>query len=208
MSALPSPRAARHARERRARLPWIRIALMIFSLVAVAALTVDLVGLRIRAERVMTGDSSLVAEALIDATTATNRWLAPDESFSVRVPATWSVIPGDDGDPVSVTVRGPHRMELRVIARPAPEGGMEALRAELAGIEEMLHLRTQLTGAVYRGTSAWSRVMRLPSGVVEAVDFIEGPRMYHVAIGAPGESFDALKPVLDEVRNGVQPGGL
>lgn len=194
---------------RRARLvesmPWIRIGLMVFALAAVAALTVDLVSLRMRAARAVGADAAIASEALIEVATATNAWIAPDGSFSLRVPRDWTVALEPADGATSVTLRGPHRMELRVVSRAAPEGGIDALRAELETIEQGLSLRTALTGVVHRGGAAWQRSMRLPSGVVETLDFVEGARMYHIVIGAPGGAFDLLRPALVELRDRVTP---
>ena len=200
------PRPIQPARARR-RPPFsrLRIGLMLFALVAVIGLTVDLVQLRLRAERAWKRDglSSLVSEALIDVTTSTQRWMEVRGRFSVKQPPGWSALVDDQGT-YDVTLRGPYKLELSVAVRPADAGGWEALHAKLAQIEESLHLTTSLEAVTFQGRPAWRRTMPLQKSTVEALDFLAGDQAVHVLMAGSRETFADFRPVLAELRESLQ----
>ncbi|MCO5061897.1 MAG: hypothetical protein M9963_07830 [Kiritimatiellae bacterium] len=80
---------------RRIRWPWIRLALLAFAGLAMLALTSDLVTLRLKTDKALssTGTSPLVTDALLDAATATNRYVDFAGRFSIARPATWAAYP-------------------------------------------------------------------------------------------------------------------
>lgn len=180
----------------------LRMALMLFGLLLVIGLTADLVSLRLRAEKALHNDglSSLVAEALIDVTTATNRWSDPAGRFSLAVPPTWTAFAEEGGD-YDVTLRGPLKMELNVALRPAGAGGMDALLLELGEIETNLHLLTSIQADTFQERPAWRRVMPLQKSKIESLDFVRGDWSVHLLMAAPRDAFDELRPVLVELRN-------
>lgn len=189
---------------RRFSLTWWRIGLMLFALLAVIGLTADLISLRLRAEKAVKEDglASLAADTLIEITTATNRWRDPAGRFSIRLPATWTAVPGT-GEPYDVTLRGPLRMELNVQVRPVGPGGMEALLARLGEIETNLHLTTSIQADEFHGLPAWRRTMPLNKAKLEALDFIRDERAVHVLMSAPPDAFDDLRLALVELRDSL-----
>lgn len=201
MSRTPTP-----ARTRRSlTLSRLRLFLALFALLAVIGLTVDLVSLRLRAEKALKPDglSTLVAETLIEVTTATSRWTDPAARFSLKHPPGWTAVAAGEGT-YDLTMRGPYRLELNVAVRPAEPGGLEALRAKLLSIEENLHLTTRLEADTFHGRPAWRRTMPLQKSTVEALDFIVGDQAVHVLMGAPPETFADFRPVLVELRDSLE----
>lgn len=186
-------------------LSKLRIVLMLFALLAVIGLTVDLVTLRLRAQKALNQDgwSELVSEALIEVSTATSRWTEATGRFSVKLPPGWSVGP-EGGDTYDLTLRGPYRLELQVAVRPAEPGGLEALREKLQAIEERLHLTTRLEADQFHSWPAWRRTMPLQKSTVEALDFLVGDRAVHVLMSAPPETFADFRPVLVELRDSLE----
>ncbi len=201
---MPEPRKPVRPRRLATFSKW-RLALMLFALLAVIALTVDLVTLRLRAERAMKTDglSTRVAETLIEVSTATQRWVAAGSAFGIRLPPGWTVA-ASNGATYDVTLHGPYRLELSVAVRPAGPGGMEALRDRLLQIEEDLHLTTHLEADSFQGQSAWRRTMRLQKSTVETLDWLVGDQAVHVLMAAPPETFDDFRPVLVELRDSLQ----
>ena len=190
---------------RRFSLTWWRIGLMLFALLAVIGLTADLVSLRLRAEKAVKEDglASLAADTLIDITIATNRWCDPAGRFSIRLPATWTAVPGT-GEPYDLTLRGPLRMELNVQVRPVEPGGMEGLLERLGEIETNLHLTTSIQADQFRDRPAWRRTMPLNKSKLEALDFIQVDQAVHLLMSAPPDAFDDLRPALVELRDSFQ----
>lgn len=178
---------------------------MLFSLVVVIALTVDLVGLRLRAEKSLKdgGLKSLVAETLVEVTTSTQRWQAAGERFSIKRPAGWTAAV-DVGGTYDVTLRGPYRLELSVSVRPAGPGGLAGLRETLADIEANLNLKTSIQEDSFRGVPAWRRTMPLQKSTVETLDWLAGDQSVHVLMAAPPETFTDFRPVLVELRDSLQ----
>ena len=186
-------------------LSKVRIALMVFALLAVIGLTVDLVQLRLRAERAIkdNGLTSLVSETLIEVSASTQRWTAAGARFSVKQPPGWSALADEEGT-YDVTLRGPYKLELSVAVRPAEPGGMEALRAKLAQIEESLHLTTRLEAVTFQGLPAWRRTMPLQKSTVEALDYLVGDQAVHVLMAGSRDTFEDFRPVLAELRDSLQ----
>jgi hypothetical protein len=178
---------------------------MLFALVAVIALTVDLVTLRLRAEKALKSDglSSLVAETLIEITTSTQRWPAADGRFSIKQPAGWTAVVDASGT-YDVTLRGPYRLELNVAVRPAGPGGLAGLRETLAAIEAKLNLKTSIQEDSFQGVPAWRRTMPLQKSTVETLDWLAGDQSVHVLMAAPPETFADFRPVLVELRESLQ----
>lgn len=203
LASMPLPRTpTRHRRT--TPLTKLRLALMLFALLAVIGLTVDLVSLRLRAERAIksNGLSSLVAETLIEVSTSSNRWVEPAGRFSIKQPPGWSVVTSPGGT-YDATLRGPYRLEINVAVRPAEPGGMEALHQRLQGIESNLNLTTRLEPDQFLGRPAWRRTMPLQKSAVEAMDVIVGGQAVHVLMAAPAETFGDFRPVLVEVRDSL-----
>lgn len=199
---LPKPKATPR---RLAPMSKLRLALLLVALLAVIGLTVDLVTLRLRAQRALKEDgiTSVVSDVLIDITTATQRWTSADGRLSMILSPGWNV--AEDGpDTYDVTLRGPYRMELNVAVRDANPGGMEALREELLKIEESLHLTTSLQADTFQGHPAWRRTMPLQKSTVEALDWIDQGLAVHVLMAAPAETFPDFRPVLVELRESLR----
>lgn len=177
---------------------------MLFSFVAVIALTVDLVSLRLRAERAIKSDGlgPLVAETLIEVSTATNRWSDPAGRYSLKHPPGW-IVAAEAGGTYDVTLRGPYRLEVNVAMRPAEPGGLEALRQRLVDIESNLNLTTRLEADTFQGQPAWRRTMPLQKSTVESLDFLVGDQAVHVLMAAPPEAFADFRPVLLELRDSL-----
>ena len=175
------------------------------ALLAVIALTVDLVTLRLRAEKALKSDglSSVVAETLIEVTTSTLRWQAADGRFSIKLPAGWAAAVDANGT-YDVTLRGPYRLELNVAVRPAGPGGLAGLRETLAAIEANLSLKTSIQEDSFRGVPAWRRTMPLQKSTVETLDWLAGDQSVHVLMAAPPETFADFRPVLVELRESLQ----
>lgn len=190
---------------RRPAFSKLRLALMLFALLAVIGLTVDLVTLRLRAERALKSDglSSLVAETLIEVSTASNRWVDAAGRFSIKLPPGWTALAGTGGT-YDVTLRGPYRLEINVAVRPAEPGGLAALHQRLQGIESNLNLITRLEPDQYLGQPAWRRTMPLQKSAVEAMDVIVGDRAVHVLMAAPADTFADFRPVLVEMRDSLR----
>lgn len=178
---------------------------MLFALVAVIGLTVDLVTLRLRAEKALKSDglSSLVAETLIEITTSTQRWQAADGRFSIKQPAGWTAVVDAHGT-YDVTLRGPYRLELNVAVRPAGPGGLAGLRETLVAIEAKLSLQTSIQEDSFRGVAAWRRTMPLQKSTVETLDWLAGDQSVHVLMAAPPDTFADFRPVLVELRDSLQ----
>ena len=191
----PTPR-------RLAPLSKARLALMLLALLAVVGLTVDLVSLRLRAQRALKEDglTSVVSEVQIDISTATQRWTSADSRISLLLPPGWSVA-GDAPDTYDVTLRGPYRLELNVAVRPAEPGGLAALRERLQQIEESLHLTTSLQEDTFHGQPAWRRTMPLQKSTLEALDWLDQGLAVHVMMAAPTEAFADFRPALVELRD-------
>lgn len=180
----------------------IRLALMVFALVAVAALTVDLVSLRLRAEKAVRRDGgSLAADALIEVSTATNRYQDPAGLFSIKLPPAWEAMPGADYD---VTLKGPHQMELGIVVRRADDGGMDGLREHLRKTEERLRITTSVEETQFQGRPAFRRSVPLNKIKAEAVDVLAGGRHVHLMASAPKEAFDELRPALVALMESVE----
>lgn len=180
----------------------IRIGLMLFALLAAAAVSFDLVSLRLRAQKAMQdGGSTMVAEALIDVTTATNRYHHERRRFSIACPPGWEAIRGSGGQEYDVTLRGPHQLELAVMRREAERGGPAALRERLRKTEERLRLKTSLQDILFQGQPAFQRVVPLNKIKIESVDFLAGRDHLHIMVSAPREAFDDLRPVLVALRD-------
>lgn len=183
----------------------IRIGIILFSLLAVAAVSFDLVSLRLRADKAMnSGGSSLVAEALIDVTTATNRYFHDLRGIHIVLPPGWEALRGRGGQDYDITLRGPHHMEVAVTVRDADRGGMETLREQLRKAEERLRIRTSLQDVAFLGQPAFQRVVPLNKIKIESIDYLAGPRHVHIMISAPREAFDDLRPVMVALRETIE----
>ena len=179
----------------------VRIGIMVFSLLAVVAVSFDLVVLRVKASKALDrSGSTLVAEALIDVTTATNRYRHERRGFSLVQPPGWEALRGASGQDYDVTLRGPHRLELAVMVRDADRGGLEALRASLQKTEERLRVRTSLQDTVFHEQPAFQRVLPLNKIKIESLDYLVGRRHIHIMASAPREVFDDMRPVLVALR--------
>lgn len=200
--------------ERRARKPVfsrLRLAILVFSALVMAALTIDLASLRVRADRALRrGGTGVVADALVSASTATNRYADPAGRFSVLCPPDWEPQAAPGGAEDGVVLRGPFGMELAVRIGAAPEGGMPALRRRLDDIEERLRVRTSIEETTFLQRPALQRTVPLNQTTLETIDFLAGGLEVHLMISAPRETFAELRPVLrtvmESVRVGAPPG--
>ena len=204
---VPPPLRAERRRTRRPALLRVRIVVLVFSALVMAALTVDLASLRVRADRVLRrgGGSGLVADALINAATATNRYEDPAGRFSVHVPQDWEVRDAaDEGD--GVVLRGPLGMEFTVRVSAAQAGGLAALRGRLEEIEQRLNVKTSIEDITFQDRPALRRIVPLNQSTLETVDFVAGTQAVHLMISAPRETFSDLRPVLGAVLESVSVG--
>lgn len=188
-------------------LSRIRIVILVFSALVMAALTVDLSSLRVKADRALRRGSGtgLVADALIGAATATNRYEDPAGRFSVSLPQDWEVrVAPDEQD--GVVMSGPLGMEVTVRVGAAEAGGLAALRGRLEEIEQRLRVKTAIEETVFGGQPALRRTVPLNQSTLETVDFIAGSQAVHLMISAPRETFGDLRPVLIAVLESVRVG--
>lgn len=186
---------------RRIRMPWVRLAFMAIAGLALIGLTVDLVSLRLKADQAFqgNGESSLVSDAVIEITTATNRYEDFAGRFSIPLPASWAAYPYRNEGDYDVTLRGPHRMEICISTRRVGPGGMADVQAVIAANEARARIRTDLEQTEFLGRPAFRRVVPLRTITVEAYDFIAGPWHMHVSASAPRNAFETLRPALMEM---------
>jgi len=169
-----------------------------FAGLAMLALTSDLVTLRLKTDKALssTGTSPLVTDALLDAATATNRYVDFAGRFSIARPATWAAYPFKQEGDYDVTLRGPHQMEISIMTKSMSTGGLHAIRAELDKAEERLRVVTNIEETEFQGRPAFRRTLRLGTITVETLDFLAGSLHVHISASAPRKSFDDLRPVL------------
>lgn len=179
---------------------------MAFAGLAMLALTTDLVTLRLKADKAVStdGSSPLVADALIDVTTATNRYADFAGRFTVMQPATWAAYPFRQEGDYDVTLRGPHQLEISIMTGPVGTGGLVAVRAELEKAELNLRIKTNIEEVEFQGHPALRRTLPLGTITVEALDFVSGPLHVHIAASAPRNSFDDLRPVLTAMMESLR----
>jgi hypothetical protein len=196
-------------RKRGIRWPWVRLAMMAMGGFALIALTTDLSSMRLQADKAVAadGESTLVADALIEVSTATNRYVDSAGRFTAPHPPSWAAYPYHNPGDYDVTLRGPHRMELAIMTRPIGTGGLAAVRAGLQATEERLRIVTNIEELEFHGRPAFRRRLLLGTITVEAIDFAAGPLHVHIAASAPRKSFDDLHPVLVEMVEGVRVAG-
>lgn len=208
------PRVLRAPREgsrssgprRRIRWPWFRLAIMGFAGLTMLALTTDLVTFRLKADKVVhaTATSPLVTDALIDATTTTNRYVDFAGRFSLARPPTWAAYPFRQEGDYDITLRGPHQMELSVMTEAAGTGGLAAVRAKLDAAEEKLRIVTNIEEAEFQGHPAFRRTLPLGTITVETIDYLVGPLHVHLSASAPRGSFEDLRPVLTAMMESIR----
>ncbi|HMP76607.1 MAG TPA: hypothetical protein PKE12_09945 [Kiritimatiellia bacterium] len=193
-------------RRRRIQWPWVRLALMALGGLTLLAVTADLSSMRLQADKAVApdGESSLVADALIAVSTATNRYADFAGRFTAPHPPSWAVYPYKNPGDYDVTLRGPHRMEVAIMTRPIGAGGLAAVHAELKATESRLRIVTNIEETEFHGYPAYRRLLPLGTITVEAIDFAAGPLHVHLAASAPRSSFDDLRPVLAEMMEGVR----
>ncbi len=215
MVSIPKPKVVHVPRRmprpprRRVQWPWVRLSLMALAGAAMVALTVDLVTIRLKADKAVSedGGSTLVADALIEASTATNRYVDAAGRFSLAHPPSWAAYPYRNEGDYDVTLRGPHRMELNIMTRPIATGGLAAVHAELLLAEERLRIKTNIESVEWRGQPAFRRLLPLGTLTIETLDFAAGSLHVHVAASAPRASFDDLRPVLVEMMESLRVDG-
>lgn len=193
-------------RRRPVRWPWVRLMVMALAGLTLIVVTADVTHWRIRADKALdaAGESSLVSEALIDVTTATNRYVDLAGRFTAAWPASWAAYPYKNEGDYAVTLRGPHRMELSIMVLDIGDGGQAAVQAALRSFELQQRIHVPTEPVEFHGRPAYRRRLPLGTITVEAVDFAAGRQHVHIAVSAPRASFEDLRPVLEEMLQRVE----
>lgn len=191
------------------RWPWVRLGFMAIAALALFGLGADLVSLRLKADKALsnTDGSSLVADALVEVSTATARYTDPAGRFSVAQPPSWAAYPFRKEGDYDVTLRGPHRMEIAIMTKAVGPAGFAAVRGTLEQAEERLRINTHIERVEFQGRPAFKRFLPLGTLSIETRDFAVGPVHIHIAASAPHSSFEALQPVLLAMMESFRPGG-
>lgn len=210
--ALAARRAQRRLEEkaRRARRQGrLRVAVLIFAGLALAALLVDLRNFSRRAAArpaVVSGPRPGAAADVL-AGLADPRYEDPRGYFSLVPPRHWVRLPKPPAGFYDVVFQGPYGMDL-AIQVVATNQTFNQLVDKLRQVERNLAADTHMDFAYVGPHRAVKRSVRLFRSRVLMLDFLTGDLAHHVQFSTPPELYDEYEPIFLRLMETYRPGRI
>ncbi len=194
-------------REDRHRV-WLRVGLLLFAGVLVAALVADLRGISRRlGEFQRTGKVSRRGDAAdIAAGLGDPRYVDSSGLFSLVPPRHWVRVAKPENPFFNVVFKGPYDMDLSIQVAVTPGGTFDQLVAKLRQIERQLAATTHMEYAYVGSYRAVKRTVQLFKTKLLMLDFVTGDLSHHVQISLPPALFDEYEPVFLRLMQTYEPG--
>ncbi len=199
----PSPRdLIREQKLAGTRRPYLMIALMVFGLLVIVAITAD--SLYMARHRTRPGDT--VKQQLqdivlgLDHPPFVDKW----KLFSIVAPETWRTVRYPDCHPYNVSFIGVGA-DISVMATRVTYNDFATLLKTVKWSERRMNVDTHIETTNFLGRPAVRRTCRMRTSTVVSFDFVENYVAHHILCGMPPEHFEKYLPVMMDVMNTYKP---
>ncbi len=184
------------------RKQYIRLVILGFGVLGLAAAFIDLNYLRRQRLPVRLSETAEVSNLLDPAWT--NRYHDAGGLFSMAWPQGWKAVRRPAGTPYTVALRSPNGPEINVVASVV-DFDYPGLKREVYALQKQMGLNMYISETNFLGRPALLRVMNLNSIRMVIYDFVEGGVAHNIQVCIPQELVAKYEAPLREAVTTYQP---
>lgn len=188
---------------RKRQTSWMQLAMLVGGFVVAAALILDIA--QVALARNAVASQRTPTTLMMDISRSTNRYVDRERRFTIAVPPGWTVQQKSGDEDYELTLSGPGKMQLCLLATYAPGKSLADLKKEFAETEADQRIITHIQDVVFKGRPAIQRFCRLKFSSYYALDLVAHGTAFHLMGTIPTDDFASHQPVISALIETFEP---